>query len=132
MKKSLGFTTLALALSVFTMQSSQAAFKQNNYVCEELHMEDSFGCADKAVATEKKRLNQTYKKIHNRLSTAQKKQLDNEQLAWLKKRNAKCDNSDDSAPMNNMVVYQMIADNLCTANETQNRTKFLMNKYKVK
>ena len=58
--------------------------------------------------------------------------MDNEQVSWLKKRNAECDNIDDSAPMNNMLVYQMISDKLCVANYTQDRTKYLMNKYKVK
>jgi|26BtaG_2_1085354.scaffolds.fasta_scaffold12802_2 uncharacterized protein YecT (DUF1311 family) len=132
MKKSLGFTTLALALSIWSMPSAQAAFQENDYDCEIGNLEDSYSCAKNAISTEKKRLNKVYMNVYQKLSASQKKALDDQQIAWIRKRDNECNTTDFSDLPGNMGVWQTISDNLCIARETQNRTKFLMNKYKVK
>ncbi|WP_201535253.1 lysozyme inhibitor LprI family protein [Psychrobacter ciconiae] len=114
-----------LGFSVAMMSSAQAA----GYNCEMLDLETSSNCGTQAVAKEKKRLNDIYKRYHNTLSAPQKAQLDKEQRAWLKKRNANCA-FDESGAMNNMMVWEMIASDVCTANETQKRTNYIMGKMK--
>ena len=74
---------------------------------------------ENAIATEKKRLNKTYMDIYKTLNTSQKQKLDAEQVAWIKKRDAKCITPESSQPMNNMMVWQEISDLVCIANETK-------------
>ena len=133
MKGLLSATLFAvLTSSFFVTQAAQAAFEQHEYDCEIGDLEDSYNCADSAVATEKKRLNKVYRDIYLKLSTSQKRALDSEQKAWIKKRDAKCNSADYSNLPGNMGVWQEISDNLCVARETQTRTKSIMNNYKVK
>ena len=117
-------------LSLSTMLSAQAA-ADNEYVCESLYMEQSYDCATEAVIVEKNRLNKVYMTAYRTLSSTQKQQLDKEQILWLKARNNKCD-FDYDGEMNNSVVYAMIGADVCTANETQKRSKVIAKKYHIK
>lgn len=129
----LNSTILAvLASSVFATQAAHAAFEQHGYDCEIGNLEDAFDCADNAVATEKKRLNKVYMNIYQKLSASQKNVLDSQQIAWIKNRDNQCNTTDFSELPGNMGVWQTISDNLCVARETQNKTKYLLNKYKTK
>ena len=117
-------------LSLSTMLSAQAT-ADNEYVCESLYMEQSYDCAQEAVIVEKNRLNKVYMTAYRTLSSTQKQQLDKEQILWLKARNNKCD-FDYDGEMNNTVVYAMIGADVCTANETQKRSKVIAKKYHIK
>ena len=130
MKVTTGFFAVTL-MTVLSMTTAQAAFVEKEYVCEDSYMEVASDCGTNAVLVEKKRLNKIYASAHRTLSAKQKSQLDKEQMAWLKSRNKKC-NFEHDGEMNNMVVYQMIAADVCTANETQKRSKVLAKKYKIK
>ena len=113
------------------MQSTQAAFVEREYVCEDAYMEKAYDCGNDALIVEKNRLNKIYNRVYRTLNTKQKQQLDKEQRAWLKTRNNKCDFEYDG-PINNTVVYAQINANVCTAAESQKRSKALAEKYKVK
>lgn len=125
MKLVIGFLTLSAAM---LMSTAQAASVENEYICEDAYMEVAFDCAKKAVQTEKSRLNKTYMGIYRTLTAPQKQQLDQEQIAWLKARNDKC-NFEHDGPMNNSVVYAMIAADVCVANETQKRSQYFINEF---
>ena len=123
----LGTATLSLA----TLQLAQAAFVENQYNCEDAYMEVAYDCGNDAIVVEKNRLNKIYMSAYRTLNTTQQQQLDKEQRIWLKDRNDKCD-FDYEGPMNNSVVYAQISANVCTANETQKRSKALAKKYNIK
>ncbi len=133
MKLKTGFlTALGTAiLSLSTLQLAQAAFVENQYNCEDAYMEVAYDCGNDAIVVEKNRLNKIYMSAYRTLNTTQKQQLDKEQRIWLKDRNDKCDFEYDG-PMNNSVVYAQISANVCTANETQKRSKALSKKYNIK
>ena len=118
-------------LSLSTLQLAQAAFVENQYNCEDAYMEVAYDCGNDAIVVEKNRLNKIYMSAYRTLNTTQKQQLDKEQRIWLKDRNDKCDFEYDG-PMNNSVVYAQISANVCTANETQKRSKALSKKYNIK
>lgn len=120
-----------LGTAVLSITTAQAAFVENKYVCEEVNLESSFDCSKNAVKVEKKRLNKVYMSAYRTLSSKQKVQLDKEQIAWLKTRNNKCDFEHDD-PMNNSVVWAMIGADVCVANETQKRSKYLVNDLNIK
>ncbi|WP_296405107.1 lysozyme inhibitor LprI family protein [Psychrobacter sp.] len=115
-----------IAIALFSSIAAQA-----NYDCE-MDMEKAYTCADNAVVTEKKRLNKTYMKIYQTLNTSQKQKLDTEQIAWIKRRDAKCLTPNDSQPINNMKVWQEISDLVCIANETQSRTSYFQKRFSKK
>ena len=123
----LGTATLSLA----TLQLAQAAFVENQYNCENAYMEVAYDCGNDAIVVEKNRLNKIYMSVYRTLNKTQQQQLDKEQRIWLKDRNDKCDFEYDG-PMNNSVVYAQISANVCTANETQKRSKALAKKYNIK
>lgn len=123
----LGTATLSLA----TLQLAQAAFVENQYNCEDAYMEVAYDCGNDAIIVEKNRLNKIYMSVYRTLNMAKQQQLDKEQRLWLKDRNDKCD-FDYEGPMNNSVVYAQIGANVCTANETQKRSKALAKKYSIK
>ena len=133
MKLKTGFlTALGTAiLSLSTLQLAQAAFVENQYNCEDAYMEVAYDCGNNAIIVEKNRLNKIYMSVYRTLNTTQQQQLDKEQRIWLKDRNDKCD-FDYEGPMNNSVVYAQISANVCTANETQKRSKALAKKYNIK
>ena len=133
MKLKTGFlTALGTAiLSLSTLQLAQAAFVENQYNCEDAYMEVAYDCGNDAIVVEKNRLNKIYMSVYRTLNTTQQQQLDKEQRIWLKDRNDKCDFEYDG-PMNNSVVYAQISANVCTANETQKRSKALAKKYNIK
>ena len=116
-------------LSLSTMLSAQAA-ADNEYVCEDAYMEVAYGCGNNAVIVEKNRLNKIYSNIYRTLNNTQKVQLDKEQRAWLKARNDKCA-FEYEGPMNNSIVYAQIGANVCTAIESQKRSKVLVKKYNI-
>lgn len=132
MKGATGFlTVLATAtLSISLMQTAQAAFIDNQYNCEDAYMEVAYDCSNDAIIVEKNRLNKIYKSAYRTLSKAQQQQLDKEQRIWIKSRDDKCDFEYDG-PMNNSVVYAQIGANVCTANETQKRSKAIAKKYHI-
>ncbi|MBI0427179.1 lysozyme inhibitor LprI family protein [Psychrobacter sp. NG27] len=117
-------------LSISTMLSAQAAFIENEYVCEDAYMEVAYDCGNNAVIVEKNRLNKIYSNIYRPLNNTQKAQLDKEQRAWLKARNDKCA-FEYEGPMNNSIVYAQIGANVCTAIESQKRSKVLVKKYNI-
>ena len=123
----LGTATLSLA----TLQLAQAAFVENQYNCEDAYMEVAYDCGNDAIIVEKNRLNKIYMSVYRTLNTTQQQRLDKEQRIWLKDRNDKCDFEYDG-PMNNSVVYAQISANVCTANETQKRSKAIAKKYNIK
>ena len=133
MKLKTGFlTALGTAiLSFFTLQLAHAVFVENQYNCEDAYMEVAYDCGNNAIVVEKNRLNKIYKSAYRTLNSTQKQQLDKEQRAWLKIRNDKCDFEYDG-PMNNSVVYAQISANVCTANETQKRSKVIAKRYNIK
>lgn len=133
MKLKTGFlTALGTAiLSLSTLQLAQAAFVENQYNCEDAYMEVAYDCGNDAIVVEKNRLNKIYMSAYRTLNTTQKQQLDKEQRIWLKDRNDKCDFEYDG-PMNNSVVYAQISANVCTANETQKRSKVIAKRYNIK
>ena len=133
MKLKTGFlTALGTAiLSLSTLQLAQAAFVENQYNCEDAYMEVAYDCGNDAIVVEKNRLNKIYMSAYRTLNTTQQQRLDKEQRIWLKDRNDKCDFEYDG-PMNNSVVYAQISANVCTANETQKRSKALAKKYNIK
>lgn len=118
------------ALFMSTTISAQAAFIENEYICEDAYMEVAFDCGKNAVTVEKTRLNKIYISVYRTLNNHQKAMLDKEQLAWLKTRNDKCYFEHDG-PMNNSIVYAMINADVCPANETQKRSKTLVKKYNM-
>lgn len=118
-------------LSLSTLQLAQAAFVENQYNCEDAYMEVAYDCGNDAIVVEKNRLNKIYMSVYRTLNTTQQQQLDKEQRIWLKDRNDKCDFEYDG-PMNNSVVYAQISANVCTANETQKRSKVIAKRYNVK
>ena len=132
MKGATGFlTVLATAtLSISLTQTAQAAFIENQYNCEDAYMEVAYDCGNDAIIVEKNRLNKIYKSAYRTLSKAQQQQLDKEQRTWIKSRDDKCDFEYDG-PMNNSVVYAQIGANVCTANETQKRSKAIAKKYHI-
>ena len=132
MKGATGFlTVLATAtLSISLMQTAQAAFIENQYNCEDAYMEVAYDCGNDAIIVEKNRLNKIYKSAYRTLSKAQQQQLDKEQRTWIKSRDDKCDFEYDG-PMNNSVVYAQIGANVCSANETQKRSKAIAKKYHI-
>ena len=132
MKGATGFlTVLATAtLSISLMQTAQAAFIENQYNCEDAYMEVAYDCGNDAIIVEKNRLNKIYKSAYRTLSKAQQQQLDKEQRTWIKSRDDKCDFEYDG-PMNNSVVYAQISANVCSANETQKRSKAIAKKYHI-
>ncbi|GAF62180.1 hypothetical protein JCM18903_2235 [Psychrobacter sp. JCM 18903] len=123
----LGTATLSLA----TLQLAQAAFVENQYNCENAYMEVAYDCGNDAIVVEKNRLNKIYMSVYRTLNKTQQQQLDKEQRIWLKIRSDKCD-FDYEGPMNNSVVYAQISANVCTANETQKRSKAIAKKYNIK
>lgn len=123
------FTLLPTSFIAIALFSSIPA--QASYDCE-MDMEQAYDCANNAVDTEKKRLNKTYMGIYKTLSSSQKKKLDTEQIAWIKKRDAKCLTPEDSYPIGNMAVWQEISDLVCVANETQKRTEYFQNRFSKK
>ena len=133
MKLKTGFlTALGTAiLSLSTLQLAQAAFVENQYNCEDAYMEVAYDCGNNAIIVEKNRLNKIYMSVYRTLNKAQQQQLDKEQRIWLKDRSDKCDFEYDGL-MNNSVVYAQISANVCTANETQKRSKALSKKYNIK
>ena len=133
MKLKTGFlTALGTAiLSLSTLQLAQAAFVENQYNCEDAYMEVAYDCGNDAIVVEKNRLNKIYMSAYRTLNTTQQQQLDKEQRIWLKDRNDKCD-FEYEGPMNNSVVYAQISANVCTANETQKRSKAIAKKYNIK
>ena len=133
MKLKTGFlTALGTAiLSLSALQLAQAAFVENQYNCEDAYMEVAYDCGNDAIVVEKNRLNKIYMSVYRTLNTTQQQQLDKEQRIWLKDRNDKCDFEYDG-PMNNSVVYAQISANVCTANETQKRSKVIAKRYNVK
>ncbi|HCI74834.1 MULTISPECIES: lysozyme inhibitor LprI family protein [unclassified Psychrobacter] len=118
-------------LSLSTLQLAQAAFVENQYNCEDAYMEVAYDCGNNAIIVEKNRLNKIYMSVYRTLNTTQQQRLDKEQRVWLKTRNQKCD-FDYEGPMNNSVVYAQISANVCTANETQKRSKAIAKKYNIK
>ena len=118
-------------LSLSTLQLAQAAFVENQYNCENAYMEVAYDCGNDAIVVEKNRLNKIYMSAYRTLNTTQQQQLDKEQRIWLKSRSDKCDFEYDG-PMNNSVVYAQISANVCTANETQKRSKAITKKYNIK
>ena len=133
MKLKTGFlTALGTAiLSLSALQLAQAAFVENQYNCEDAYMEVAYDCGNDAIVVEKNRLNKIYMSVYRTLNKAQQQQLDKEQRIWLKDRNDKCDFEYDG-PMNNSVVYAQISANVCTANETQKRSKVIAKRYNIK
>ena len=133
MKLKTGFlTALGTAiLSLSTLQLAQAAFVENQYNCENAYMEVAYDCGNDAIVVEKNRLNKIYMSVYRTLNKTQQQQLDKEQRIWLKIRSDKCD-FDYEGPMNNSVVYAQISANVCTANETQKRSKAIAKKYNIK
>ena len=133
MKLKTGFlTALGTAiLSLSALQLAQAAFVENQYNCEDAYMEVAYDCGNDAIVVEKNRLNKIYMSVYRTLNTTQQQQLDKEQRIWLKDRNDKCDFEYDG-PMNNSVVYAQISANVCTANETQKRSKVIAKRYNIK
>ena len=129
MKACTGFFAIIM-MSAFTATGAQAAFVENEYDCE-MSMGESIDCAENAVKVEKKRLNRIYTNVHRTLSVKQKSQLDKEQAAWLKQRNKECEFKQEGS-MNNMAVWGMVSADICTANETQKRSKVLAKKYNIK
>lgn len=126
------FLTLigATGLLMSTWLPAQAAFVENDYVCENLYLEVAFECGKDAVIVEKNRLNKIYTSVYRTLNIVQKEKLDKEQLLWLKERHKKCHFEHDG-PMNNSIVLAMIDADVCTANETQKRSKALAKKYNI-
>ena len=118
-------------LSLSTLQLAQAAFVENQYNCEDAYMEVAYDCGNDAIVVEKNRLNKIYMSVYRTLNTTQQQQLDKEQRIWLKSRSDKCDFNYEG-PMNNSVVYAQISANVCTANETQKRSKAIAKKYNIK
>ena len=133
MKLKTGFlTALGTAiLSLSALQLAQAAFVENQYNCEDAYMEVAYDCGNDAIVVEKNRLNKIYMSVYRTLNTTQQQQLDKEQRIWLKDRNDKCDFNYEG-PMNNSVVYAQISANVCTANETQKRSKVIAKRYNIK
>ena len=133
MKLKTGFlTALGTAiLSLSALQLAQAAFVENQYNCEDAYMEVAYDCGNDAIIVEKNRLNKIYMSVYRTLNTTQQQRLDKEQRIWLKDRNDKCD-FEYEGPMNNSVVYAQISANVCTANETQKRSKAIAKKYNIK
>jgi len=133
MKLKTGFlTALGTAiLSLSALQLAQAAFVENQYNCEDAYMEVAYDCGNDAIVVEKNRLNKIYMSVYRTLNTTQQQQLDKEQRIWLKSRSDKCDFEYDG-PMNNSVVYAQISANVCTANETQKRSKVIAKRYNIK
>ena len=133
MKLKTGFlTALGTAiLSLSALQLAQAAFVENQYNCEDAYMEVAYDCGNDAIVVEKNRLNKIYMSVYRTLNTTQQQQLDKEQRIWLKDRNDKCD-FEYEGPMNNSVVYAQISANVCTANETQKRSKVIAKRYNIK
>ena len=118
-------------LSLSTLQLAQAEFVENQYNCEDAYMEVAYDCGNNAIIVEKNRLNKIYMSAYRTLNATQQQQLDKEQRIWLKDRNDKCDFEYDG-PMNNSVVYAQISANVCTANETQKRSKVIAKRYNIK
>lgn len=133
MKSKTGFLTAlgTVILSLSTLQLAQAAFVENQYNCEDAYMEVAYDCGNNAIIVEKNRLNKIYMSVYRTLNTTQQQQLDKEQRIWLKDRNDKCDFNYEG-PMNNSVVYAQISANVCTANETQKRSKVIAKRYNIK
>ena len=133
MKLKTGFlTALGTAiLSLSTLQLAQAEFVENQYNCEDAYMEVAYDCGNDAIVVEKNRLNKIYMSVYRTLNKTQQQQLDKEQRIWLKSRSDKCD-FDYEGPMNNSVVYAQISANVCTANETQKRSKVIAKRYNIK
>ena len=133
MKLKTGFLTAlgTATLSLATLQLAQAAFVENQYNCEDAYMEVAYDCGNDAIVVEKNRLNKIYMSAYRTLNTTQQQQLDKEQRIWLKDRNDKCD-FEYEGPMNNSVVYAQIYANVCTANESQKRSKAIAKKYNIK
>ena len=130
--KTVFLTALGTAiLSLSTLQLAQAAFVENQYNCEDAYMEVAYDCGNDAIIVEKNRLNKIYMSVYRTLNTTEQQQLDKEQRIWLKDRNDKCDFEYDG-PMNNSVVYAQISANVCTANETQKRSKVIAKRYNIK
>lgn len=129
MKLATGYVAV-LGAALFSISTAQAAFVENEYICE-TSMGESIDCAENAVKVEKKRLNKIYMSAYRTLSSQQKLQLDKEQIAWLKTRNKKCEFKQEGS-MNNMAVWGMIGADLCVANETQERSKVIVKKFNVK
>ena len=133
MKLKTGFLTAlgTATLSLSTLQLAQAAFVENQYNCEDAYMEVAYDCGNDAIVVEKNRLNKIYMSVYRTLNATQQQQLDKEQRIWLKSRSDKCD-FDYEGPMNNSVVYAQISANVCTANETQKRSKVIAKRYNIK
>ena len=119
-----------VSMSALSLTVAQAAFVENEYNCE-MSMGEAVDCGENAVKVEKKRLNKIYMSAYRTLSAKQKSELDKEQAAWLKNRNKQCEFKQEGS-MNNMAVWGMIGADVCTANETQKRSKALAKKYNIK
>lgn len=119
-----------ISMSALSLTVAQAAFVENEYNCE-MSMGEAVDCGENAVKVEKKRLNKIYMSAYRTLSAKQKSELDKEQAVWLKNRNKQCEFKQEGS-MNNMAVWGMIGADVCTANETQKRSKALAKKYNIK
>lgn len=121
---------IVIGTTIFSTATAHTEFVEGDYVCE-LSMAESIDCSENAIKVEKKRLNKIYMSIYRTLSAKQKLQLDKQQRAWLKERDKKCA-FEHEGPINNMVVRQKVAADVCVANETQKRSKAITKKYKLK
>lgn len=128
MKLLTGFFAV-ISMLILSLTAAQAAFVENEYNCE-MSMGEAVDCGENAVKVEKKRLNKIYMSAYRTLSANQKAQLDKEQVVWLRNRNKQCEFKQEGS-MNNMVVWGMIGADVCTANETQKRSKAIAEKYHV-
>ena len=128
--KSLTSLFAVISISALSLTAAQAAFVENEYNCE-MSMGEAIDCGENAVKVEKKRLNKIYMSAYRTLSAKQKAELDKEQVIWLKNRNKQCEFKQEGS-MNNMAVWGMIGADVCTANETQKRSKVIAKKYNIK
>ena len=119
-----------ISISSLSLTAAQAAFVENEYNCE-MSMGEAVDCGENAVKVEKKRLNKIYMSAYRTLSAKQKAELDKEQVIWLKNRNKQCEFKQEGS-MNNMAVWGMIGADVCTATETQKRSKVIAKKYNIK
>ena len=119
-----------ISMSALSLTAAQAAFIENEYNCE-MSMGEAVDCGENAVKVEKKRLNKVYMSAYRTLSANQKVELDKEQVVWLKNRNKQCEFKQEGS-MNNMAVWGMIGADVCTANETQKRSKVIAKRYNIK
>lgn len=120
-----------MCLTSMGTQAAQIEFEEHDYNCEQQYLEDSFECSVNAMKTEKQRLNSIYMDIYRNLSSAQKQQMDNKQIAWNNKRDANCGVEENREIINNQSVWEEIYANMCVAYETQELAKYYANDFSV-